>query len=46
MEAVERKAITTALKEAAGNRAAAARLLGISRQALAQKMKRLGIDQR
>jgi DNA-binding NtrC family response regulator len=44
MEAVERKAITTALKEAAGNRAAAARLLGISRQALAQKMKRLGMD--
>jgi DNA-binding NtrC family response regulator/tetratricopeptide (TPR) repeat protein len=44
MEAVERKAIASALKEAAGNRAAAARLLGISRQALAQKMKRLGMD--
>ena len=43
MEAAERKAIAAALKEAAGNRAAAARLLCISRQALAQKMKRLGL---
>jgi two-component system response regulator HydG len=43
MEGAERTAIASALKEAAGNRAEAARLLGISRQALAQKMKRLGI---
>lgn len=43
VEAAERAAIGAALKESAGNRAAAARLLGISRQALAQKIKRLGI---
>lgn len=43
VDAAERTAIGAALKESAGNRAAAARLLGISRQALAQKMKRLGM---
>jgi len=46
VETAERAAIAGALQESAGNRAAAARLLGISRQALAQKMKRLGMMRR
>ncbi len=43
MEAAERAAIEAALGESGGSPAAAARLLGISRQSLAQKMKRLGV---
>jgi DNA-binding NtrC family response regulator len=36
--------IKQALERAAGNRTEAARLLGISRNGLANKMQRLGID--
>jgi DNA-binding NtrC family response regulator/tetratricopeptide (TPR) repeat protein len=43
MDAAERAAIEGALRESGGSPAAAARLLGVSRQSLAQKMKRLGI---
>ncbi len=43
VEEAERRAIATALAEARGNRSRAARLLGISRNGLALKMKRLGM---
>lgn len=42
----ERNAIESALQTAAGNRALAARMLGIHRTALYKKMKRLGIEDR
>jgi DNA-binding NtrC family response regulator/tetratricopeptide (TPR) repeat protein len=43
VEAAERAVIESALRESGGSPAAAARLLGVSRQSLAQKMKRLGV---
>ncbi len=45
VEAVEREEIRRALVSTAGNKTAAARLLGITRNGLALKMKRLGIDE-
>jgi len=45
LEDVERVAIEQALKESKGNRSAAARLLGITRNGLAMKMARLGIEE-
>jgi transcriptional regulator with AAA-type ATPase domain len=44
-ERLERRLIRTALIRAGGNRTAAARLLGISRNGLAIKMERLGITE-
>src|SRR5690606_33510652 len=44
LEDVERVAIEQALKESKGNRSAAARLLGITRNGLAMKMARLEIE--
>ncbi|MFN2239976.1 MAG: sigma 54-interacting transcriptional regulator [Thermoanaerobaculia bacterium] len=44
VEDVERIAIEQALRESKGNRSAAARLLGITRNGLAMKMTRLGIE--
>ena len=45
VEAVEREEIRRALDSTGGNKTAAARLLGITRNGLALKMKRLGIDE-
>jgi DNA-binding NtrC family response regulator len=45
LEDVERIAIEEALRESKGNRSAAARLLGITRNGLAMKMARLGIEE-
>jgi len=42
----ERKAISRALKLANGNRTEAARLLGIHRTGLHQKLRRYGLDRR
>ncbi len=44
LQEVERRTIIAALDEARGNKAAAARLLGIYPASLYKKMKRLGID--
>jgi transcriptional regulator with PAS, ATPase and Fis domain len=44
LEAVEREEIRRALETTAGNKTAAARLLGITRNGLALKLKRLGFD--
>jgi len=44
IQAVEREEIRRALETTAGNKTAAARLLGITRNGLALKMKRLGFD--
>jgi DNA-binding NtrC family response regulator len=44
VEAVERHFIAAALKAVQGNRTAAARLLGLSRQSLYIKLARYGID--
>jgi DNA-binding NtrC family response regulator len=44
VDALERDLVTRALKKAQGNRAEAARLLGIARPQLYAKMKQLGID--
>jgi two-component system response regulator AtoC len=44
VEAAERQAITAALQEAAGNRRAAAKRLGVSLRTLFYKMDRYGID--
>jgi len=44
MEEVKRAVIVEALRRSAGKRQAAARLLGISRNALFHHMKALGID--
>ena len=44
LESLERELIVEALREAGGNRTRAAELLGIHRNSLAQKMKRLGVD--
>ena len=43
IDRLERRLIARALERAAGNRSQAARLLGISRNGLAEKMERLGI---
>jgi transcriptional regulator with GAF, ATPase, and Fis domain len=43
LETVERRLIVLALDKAGGNQSAAARLLGISRNGLAQRIKRLGL---
>jgi transcriptional regulator with PAS, ATPase and Fis domain len=43
VESVERRAISRALAECNGNRSAAARLLGITRNGLALKLRRLGL---
>ncbi len=40
---VEREAINTALQKAGGNRTVAARLLGVSRRTLYNKMQELGV---
>ena len=42
--ALERRLIREALAKTAGNRTAAARMLGISREALRQKMRKLGMN--
>lgn len=44
LESLERELIVEALREAGGNRTRSAELLGIHRNSLAQKMKRLGVD--
>lgn len=44
IEEIERRAIRQALDKTGGNKSAAARLLGISRNGLALKMERLGIE--
>jgi two-component system NtrC family response regulator len=44
IDSVERAAIEQALAAAGGNRSAAARMLGITRNGLAMKMARLGIE--
>jgi DNA-binding NtrC family response regulator len=44
IEACERGAIVEALRRADGNKSEAARLLGLSRNGLAQKSLRLGLD--
>ncbi len=44
MAVVERDVVTAALRSAAGNRAQAARLLGVSRKALYAKIRRLGLE--
>jgi DNA-binding NtrC family response regulator len=44
LEANERQLIEQALKRSGGNKAAAARLLGISRRKLYSRMKKLGMD--
>jgi transcriptional regulator with AAA-type ATPase domain len=44
VDATERAAIREALRRAYGNKAQAARLLGLSRNGLGQKMERLGIE--
>jgi two-component system response regulator AtoC len=41
----ERHALVTALKKAAGNRSVAARVLGVSRATLYNKLRELGIDE-
>lgn len=43
LEEIERQAITAALAETRGNRSRAAKLLGITRNGLARRMKRLGM---
>jgi len=43
LEAVERRLIERALRRAGGNQSKAARLLQISRNGLAKRLKRLGI---
>jgi DNA-binding NtrC family response regulator len=45
VEALERGAISKALLQCHGNRSAAARLLGITRNGLALKLRRLGLSQ-
>ncbi|RBP11320.1 transcriptional regulator PpsR [Roseiarcus fermentans] len=45
VEAVERQRLVDALAQCAGNRTAAARSLGISRQSLYTKLKKYGLDQ-
>ena len=44
VSATEESAIREALRRSAGNKARAARLLGLSRNGLAMKMSRLSID--
>jgi DNA-binding NtrC family response regulator len=44
LDRLERRLITEALSRAGGNRTQAARLLGVSRNGLAIKMERLGIE--
>ncbi len=44
VEALERRLVTIALARAKGNRSKAAKLLGISRNGLALKIERLGLD--
>ncbi|MCC6873036.1 MAG: sigma-54-dependent Fis family transcriptional regulator, partial [Sandaracinaceae bacterium] len=46
LEAYERGLIAQAISEAHGDRSEAARLLGIGRATLYEKLKRLGIDPR
>jgi transcriptional regulator with GAF, ATPase, and Fis domain len=43
IEETKRREIVSALAEARGNRTGAARLLGLTRQALLYEMKKLGI---
>ena len=44
LEALEKQLVGRALDRARGNRSEAARLLGITRNGLAMKIKRLGIE--
>jgi DNA-binding NtrC family response regulator len=46
LEALEKWAITEALKRSAGNKSAAAELVGISRETLANKLKKWGAGNR
>ena len=43
VEALERRMIAEALRESGGNKQKAAQALGLSRQGLIKKLKRLGI---
>jgi DNA-binding NtrC family response regulator len=45
-EVIERKAILRALGQSSGNRTAAARQLGLSRQSLHAKLKKYGLERR